>query len=136
MIRHQTIRPNRHPASSAPLAHQPETQHIVLLAKEYRLPPITTLRNVMRLIRNTKAPRSCHDVATHRGCRSTRPKTMIIKYCVPSTPQPSPSTVPSTQAIHRNPGSWAAHFVVRDPEGRIHELDLGCPAGFPRSANI
>lgn len=38
--------------------------------------------------------------------------------------------------IHRNPDSWATHFQVQDPQGRIQEVDLGSPAEFPRSRNV
>ncbi|HOD52676.1 MAG TPA: hypothetical protein PKJ78_21790 [Candidatus Hydrogenedentes bacterium] len=38
-------------------------------------------------------------------------------------------------AIHRNPDSWATHFAVRDPQGRIQEVDLGYPAETPRSGS-
>ena len=30
-------------------------------------------------------------------------------------------------AIQRDPGSWATHFEVRDPQGHVQEADLGCP---------
>ncbi len=30
--------------------------------------------------------------------------------------------------IHRRSDSWATHFEVRDPKGRVHEVDLGYPA--------
>ncbi|NLE46393.1 MAG: hypothetical protein GX620_16880 [Chloroflexi bacterium] len=38
-------------------------------------------------------------------------------------------------AIHRNPNSWATHFTVRDPQGRIQEVDLVYPAETPRSGS-
>jgi len=39
-------------------------------------------------------------------------------------------------AIHRNPYSWATHFEVRDPHGRIQEVDLGYPAEPSRARPV
>lgn len=38
--------------------------------------------------------------------------------------------------IHRDLDSLATHFEVRDAQGRIHEVDLGCPAETPLSGNV
>lgn len=38
--------------------------------------------------------------------------------------------------MHRDPGSWATHFEVRDPQGRIQEVDLGCPAELSKEAAV
>ena len=39
-------------------------------------------------------------------------------------------------AIHRNPDSWATHFEVRGPHGRIHDVDLGYPAESSRARPV
>ncbi len=39
-------------------------------------------------------------------------------------------------AVHRNPDSWATHFEVRDPQGRIQEVDFGYPAGASPNGTV
>ncbi len=39
-------------------------------------------------------------------------------------------------AIQRDPGSWATHFEVRDPGGRVRPVDLGHPADSPETVPL
>jgi len=52
MIGHPAIRPNFDPAFTAPFGHQCQKGRIVLITTKRLLPPIPTLRDMMRQARH------------------------------------------------------------------------------------
>src|SRR3989338_8712067 len=60
MVRHQTIRPDLHTKSTAPLRHEFQIHAVVILREKSRLPTISTLGDVMGNTRYNRSGESCH----------------------------------------------------------------------------
>jgi len=83
VIGHQAIGPHLHVAPPAPLAQQRQIRRIIVLAEERLLPPVATLRRVVRHSRNHHSRQSGHAIVL-----LTRPS--IVKSAQHHAPKKSP----------------------------------------------
>ena len=65
VVRHQAIRPNRHTFVTALLGDEFHISRVVFVTKERLLPPVPTLRNVVRQTRNNHSRQSSHAQNLH-----------------------------------------------------------------------
>lgn len=86
MVGHQAIGPDRHARLPRGLRQQIEIQRIIVIFKKRPLPPVTTLRDVMRDARQDEARKAGHDAISFAPSEGKRylgvyPRVTVIPQC-------------------------------------------------------
>jgi hypothetical protein len=82
MVRHETVRPDRHVKLPTPFGHQINRDLVILTTKEGRLPAIARLDDVMM---DSRSDYSCD--LTHEGTLENHTRLSRIRYGVPGIPR-------------------------------------------------